>query len=161
MADATYAVVNKSKKAKRVEVDALCGHGEKEKNIITAETAFSDTESPVYYNSVALEKPAFEDDPKANYSVITSENMTPNESYHLSKAKDLKVKRKAVEKSFVGENMAADSQNDNIIISKNNSQKKLIACIIITMSVTFLIILICLIALFYEIATLKASQESA
>ena len=40
------------------------------RNMITAETTFSDTESPVYYNSVALEKPTFEADSNTGFSLI-------------------------------------------------------------------------------------------
>ena len=169
MADTTYAVVDKSKKAKIIR--KVCESSEadetlyaavdmtkkkKNRNITTAETTLSDVKPPAYYNTVALEEPAFEradpKGPESDYSMITAENiMAPSESSHISEVKNLTTQKRT---ASARKDMAAIGQNDN------TSSKKLIACIFITMSITFLITLICLVVLFYEISTLKASQGS-
>ena len=169
MADTTYAVVDKSKKAKNInrESDKTLYTAvdmtkkKKSHNITTAVTTLSDAGPPVYYDTVALEETAFERadprGPESDYSIITAENMTHSGSNHLGEVvANLTAGVRATEKA--GKNMAAVGHNTS---SKNSSHHKLfIACIIVSLTIAFLITLICLVVLFYEIATIKANQGS-
>ena len=152
MADATYAVVDKAKKSGRVAQSSEVNQAiyaavdkpkkKKNRNVLTAEPTFSHNESSML-NRDALQEYDMEKTSKGEESM--------SESYFVTKAKDVAAKEKAAQKASAGKMMLQDNNNKIIMI----------ACIFIAVvSVAYLITLVCLVVLFNEIATLKASQET-